>query len=87
MNPTQCLQLIQHYAPEIQINSYRFDDTGWDNFAVIINAEWLFRFPRKEEYAKKLQGSNYYTTGCHLNCKQAALPFRTIIFCIEKAMC
>ncbi|HDX9577860.1 TPA: aminoglycoside phosphotransferase family protein [Bacillus pseudomycoides] len=45
---------IQKTLPHLPIHSFHQDESGWDNVAIIVNDEWLFRFPRKIEYAKKV---------------------------------
>ncbi|MFD0768672.1 aminoglycoside phosphotransferase family protein [Bacillus sp. CGMCC 1.60114] len=48
------MQYIQKTLPTFPIHSFHQDESGWDNVAILINDEWLFRFPRKVEYAKKI---------------------------------
>ncbi|MEI4800646.1 aminoglycoside phosphotransferase family protein [Bacillus sp. FJAT-51639] len=45
---------IQKTLPDLPIHSFHQDESGWDNVAIIVNDDWLFRFPRKIEYAKKI---------------------------------
>ncbi|MGE7865526.1 aminoglycoside phosphotransferase family protein [Bacillus paramycoides] len=47
-------QYIKEALPDLSIHSYTQNEEGWDNIAVIINDELLFRFPRKLEYAKRI---------------------------------
>ncbi|PGM90409.1 aminoglycoside phosphotransferase family protein [Bacillus cereus] len=47
-------QYIKQALPDLSIHSYKQNEEGWDNIAVIINDELLFRFPRKLEYAKRI---------------------------------
>ena len=47
-------QYIKEALPGLSIHSYAQNEEGWDNIAVIINDELLFRFPRKLEYAKRI---------------------------------
>ncbi|KFM99571.1 aminoglycoside phosphotransferase family protein [Bacillus clarus] len=47
-------QYIQQILPDLPIYSYKQNENGWDNVAVIINEALLFRFPRKSEYAKRI---------------------------------
>lgn len=47
-------QYIKQALPNLSIHSYKQNEEGWDNIAVIINDELLFRFPRKQEYAKRI---------------------------------
>lgn len=45
---------IQQVLPNTTIHSYEQNENGWDNVAIIINNEWLFRFPRKSAYAERI---------------------------------
>jgi len=45
---------IEQALPSITIHSYEQNDNGWDNVAIIINKEWLFRFPRNPQYAWRI---------------------------------
>ena len=47
-------QYIKEALPGLSIHSYKQNEEGWDNIAVIINDELLFRFPRKLEYAQRI---------------------------------
>ncbi|MBJ8051493.1 aminoglycoside phosphotransferase family protein [Bacillus cereus] len=47
-------QYINEALPGLSIHSYVQNEEVWDNIAVIINDELLFRFPRKLEYAKRI---------------------------------
>ncbi|MED3611378.1 aminoglycoside phosphotransferase family protein [Bacillus wiedmannii] len=47
-------QYIKEALPNLSIHSYKQNEEGWDNVAVIINDELLFRFPRKQEYAMRI---------------------------------
>ncbi|PGO34031.1 aminoglycoside phosphotransferase [Bacillus cereus] len=47
-------QYIKQALPDLSIHSYKQNEKGWDNIAVIINDDLLFRFPRKLEYAKRI---------------------------------
>ncbi|WP_459500986.1 aminoglycoside phosphotransferase family protein [Bacillus sp. C1] len=47
-------QYIQQALPNTTIHSYEQNENGWDNVAIIMNHEWLFRFPRKAEYAERI---------------------------------
>ncbi|EOO15419.1 aminoglycoside phosphotransferase family protein [Bacillus cereus] len=48
-------QYIKEALPGLSIHSYMQNEEGWDNITVIINDELLFRFPRKLEYANRIQ--------------------------------
>lgn len=54
------MQHVQRALQNVTIHSCKQNDKGWDNVAIIINQEWLFRFPRKLEYAKKYPVKNNY---------------------------
>lgn len=41
--------------PQLVIKHIEVDSSGWDNIAVIVNHEILFRFPRRPEVAKTLE--------------------------------
>ncbi|HDR4905294.1 TPA: aminoglycoside phosphotransferase family protein [Bacillus cereus] len=45
---------IKEALPNLSIHSYKQNEEGWDNVAVIVNDELLFRFPRKQEYAMRI---------------------------------
>ena len=47
-------QYIKEALPNLSIHSYKQNEEGWDNVAVIVNDELLFRFPRKQEYAMRI---------------------------------
>jgi len=47
-------QYIKEALPNLSIHSYQQNEEGWDNIAVIVNDELLFRFPRKQEYAMRI---------------------------------
>ncbi|MDR4985554.1 aminoglycoside phosphotransferase [Bacillus cereus] len=47
-------QYIKQVLPNLSIHSYTQNEEGWDNIAVIINDDLLFRFPRKQEYANRI---------------------------------
>ncbi|HFK1707107.1 TPA: aminoglycoside phosphotransferase family protein [Bacillus mycoides] len=47
-------QYIKEALPDLSIHSYIQNEEGRDNITVIINAELLFRFPRKLEYANRI---------------------------------
>ncbi|KAA0766947.1 aminoglycoside phosphotransferase family protein [Bacillus sp. SH5-2] len=47
-------QYIKEALPNLSIHSYKQNEEGWDNIAVIINDEILFRFPRKLQYAQRI---------------------------------
>ncbi|PEU67938.1 aminoglycoside phosphotransferase [Bacillus cereus] len=47
-------QYIKEALPNLSIHSFKQNEEGWDNVAVIVNDELLFRFPRKQEYAMRI---------------------------------
>lgn len=47
-------QYIKEAFPNLSIHSYKQNEEGWDNVAIIVNDELLFRFPRKQEYAMRI---------------------------------
>ncbi|HDR7796902.1 aminoglycoside phosphotransferase family protein [Bacillus tropicus] len=47
-------QFIKEALPNLSIHSYKQNEEGWDNVAIIVNDELLFRFPRKQEYAMRI---------------------------------
>ncbi|MFD3447549.1 aminoglycoside phosphotransferase family protein [Microbacteriaceae bacterium 4G12] len=75
------LNFITKQLPHLSIHTYQFNDSGWDNFAVIINEEWLFRFPRKLEYALKIPREKqlWDTIAPKLHPYQVEVPHYTII--------
>lgn len=40
-------QYIKEALPNLSIHSYKQNEEGWDNVAIIVNDELLFRFPAK----------------------------------------
>ena len=47
-------QYIKEALPNLSIHSYKQNEEGWDNVAIIVNDELLFRFPQKQEYAMRI---------------------------------
>ncbi|MEQ3593332.1 aminoglycoside phosphotransferase family protein [Bacillus albus] len=47
-------QYIKEALPNLSIHSYKQNEEGWDNVAIIVNDELLFRFPRKQDYAMRI---------------------------------
>ena len=39
-------QYIKEALPNLSIHSYKQNEEGWDNVAIIVNDELLFRFPK-----------------------------------------
>ena len=42
-------------VPELIINSVKIVSSGWDNLVADVNGEWIFRFPRLEEFMSTLK--------------------------------
>src|SRR5215472_11332149 len=38
--------LIQHDFPELEVKSIKYLGSGWGNAAILVNEEYVFRFPR-----------------------------------------
>lgn len=55
MNLANYLSLIQAHMPGLKFHQVELDDTGWDNMVVIVNREWVFRFARTQNVAKRIQ--------------------------------
>lgn len=49
------LDFIKRHVPSLDIGSVEENNQGWDNDVLIINQEWLFRFPKRHEIALKLE--------------------------------
>lgn len=54
MNLDKYLSLIRNYVPKLELRKVEYDDKGWDNFVVVINQEWIFRFPRTEKVRQRI---------------------------------
>lgn len=76
MNLDRYLSLIQAQAPELDLRTVEHDDKGWDNLVVLINREWIFRFPRTEEVAQRIQKEQRLLEYLHnrLNTHQVLIP-------------
>ncbi|MFD3218807.1 MULTISPECIES: phosphotransferase family protein [unclassified Bacillus (in: firmicutes)] len=55
-NPTLMKRLnwISEKLPNLKIQNWKIDNKGWDNFVIIINDSWIFRFPRNIQVQKRL---------------------------------
>lgn len=42
-------------VPELMIKSVKIISSGWDNLVADVNGEWIFRFPRLEEFVSTLK--------------------------------
>lgn len=51
-------KIIKEYFPEFTEYDFVGDDSGWDNYAIKVNREYLFRFPRRQESLE--QTSQFY---------------------------
>lgn len=77
---------MKHYIkkalPDLNIHSYVENNDGWDNIAIIINNDWLFRFPRKVEYAEKIPREKqlYDTLSSALTMKQLSVPHYHLLY-------
>ena len=47
-------------VPGITINTVTLISAGWDNLVADINGEWIFRFPRLEEFIPILEREKCY---------------------------
>ncbi len=56
MNKRQLLQKIKKEFPELKRYHARHNTEGWDHYVLILDNKYVFRFPRKKEYARKLYG-------------------------------
>lgn len=48
IEPPEALRLIQEQFPELKAKHIRHLASGWDNTALVIDEELIFRFPRRE---------------------------------------
>lgn len=48
-------RIIQKEFPEFQGCHLVGDDSGWDNYAIRVNDEYLFRFPRRQESLEQIK--------------------------------
>lgn len=48
-------QIIRKEFPEFQSCHLAGDDSGWDNYAIRVNDEYLFRFPRRQESLEQIK--------------------------------
>ncbi|AUI37410.1 aminoglycoside phosphotransferase family protein [[Bacillus] caldolyticus] len=53
-NIIDMLDYIKKQLPWLEIQEYDINNEGWDNAVLIINKEWIFRFPRSEDTAQHL---------------------------------
>jgi len=59
------LRLIAEHFPEVKFVKSKFITTGWDNDVIILDDEFVFRFPKRDEYlprfAAEVKLLNYLT--------------------------
>jgi aminoglycoside 2''-phosphotransferase len=48
-------EVLVDEVPDLTINTVTLISAGWDNLVADINGEWIFRFPRSEEFISKLE--------------------------------
>ncbi len=49
------IERIQSALPELQIQSIRSYEEGWDFYVLEVNEEWIFRFPRRPQEIERLK--------------------------------
>ncbi|MBU0578152.1 aminoglycoside phosphotransferase family protein [Patescibacteria group bacterium] len=49
------LELIRKEFPDHKWKDFKYLTHGWDHNVIILDNEWVFRFPKNKEYLKKLQ--------------------------------
>lgn len=54
-NMPNLIDRIRRVFPDLAIREYRFVSGGWDNYAILVNREILFRIPRTGERASRLE--------------------------------
>jgi len=73
------LDYIKNQLPWLEIQEYDINNEGWDNVVLIINKEWIFRFPRSKRTAqcilnKKLLSDTLQTEISGLSIKFTKIP-------------
>jgi len=48
-------KIIRDNFPEFAKSNLVGDDTGWDNYAIIVDEKYLFRFPRSQESLEQIE--------------------------------
>lgn len=48
-------QALNAEIPDLEIESLKIIETGWDHLVAEVNEKWIFRFPRKKASIKNLQ--------------------------------
>jgi aminoglycoside 2''-phosphotransferase len=54
MNKQVLLRKIKREFPELQWKTAKHNVEGWDHYVLILDGEYVFRFPRKPVYKKRL---------------------------------
>ncbi|MGF7088606.1 hypothetical protein JOD24_002455 [Kroppenstedtia sanguinis] len=49
------IERIQSALPELQIQSIRSYEEGWDFYVLEVNEEWIFLFPRRPQEIERLK--------------------------------
>lgn len=47
--------VLEEEVPEVSVHSLKLVSNGWNNLVADVNDEWIFRFPRTDEYASVLK--------------------------------
>ncbi|MGY0694427.1 aminoglycoside phosphotransferase family protein [Virgibacillus sp. FSP13] len=55
MTEKEMINFIKNAIPELKINHIQFNQTGWDNDIIVINEDIVFRFPKNNDIARKVQ--------------------------------
>jgi len=50
-----CLDIVRAACPDLPLRSYSFNDRGQNNDVLIVNGEFVFRFPRTARAARQLR--------------------------------
>lgn len=77
-------QYIKEALPNLSIHSYKQNEEGWDNVAIIVNDELLFRFPRKQEYAMRIPLEKNYAHFSLVHYMK--LKFQSITYSIKRIL-
>ncbi len=77
-------QYIKEALPNLSIHSYKQNEEGWDNVAIIVNDELLFRFPRKQEYAMRIPLEKNYAHFSLVHYMK--LKFQSITYSIKRRL-
>ncbi len=55
MNAAECLNIIHAAYPQLEIDTYSFNNTGQNNDVLVVNDEIVFRFPRTPHGVRQLR--------------------------------